>query len=258
MKIKFCLLGWLLPASLICIYAIIEETKESSDFCVTSISWKLPVIFCIQIPVYLLLVLNLMMMIRVLLHFGYLLKGELKTKRRLVRATLILSFLLGMNFAIPVIVLPSIPEHEVCASKVLTTMNNFISSLQGIFVALFYVLRNPEVLQYLKTEMHIELPSTPRASRASRTSRESSDVRPTRGSRSSRTSGNHPVHHTRSGSSSNDYHELESNSSIINYNYSHPGDKHNNNTNGKPLVNNSNHGNSTIEEIEMYSPQTPI
>ncbi|XP_072013033.1 corticotropin-releasing factor receptor 1-like [Amphiura filiformis] len=253
MKTKMCLVGWWLPVSLVSVYAIIKETEKlrqnnvQMDDCNSpNPFWELPAIFCILIPVYFVVLLNLMMMIRVLLHFGYLLRREMKTKRRLVRATLILSFLLGMNFAIPFIILPSLPENEKCAFEVVMTVSDTVSSLQGFFVALFYVLRNAEVLQYLETEIPFELPSSisPRASRGSRTSH-SSDTRQVRTSRSS---GNN-VSNARSDSNANQ--ELETTSFLG----SPPGDDHNTNANGKPSMNNGNHGNHVVMvETEQHTP----
>ena len=172
MKVKVCLVSWLLPGLLIAVWATAEtyrfhrECESPSD-----VFWELPAILCILIPIYLLLFLNLIMMIKVLYHFGYMLRGEERNKRRLARATLVLSFLLGMNFAIPFIILPSLPEKKLCTFEITRLMNDAVSSLQGFFVAIFYVLRNEEVLQYFKTHIRAELPGlSPRVSRTSRSS----------------------------------------------------------------------------------------
>lgn len=180
MKVKLSLFGWLLPAFLMSVWAAVEAvlyrldnrkiwTPSEKGF------WEPASVVCILVPVYLILFVNLIMMIRLLRHFKNMIQRELKVKRRLARATFILSFLLGINFAIPSIVFSlhlSEIETNPCAENSIKFLNFIVSSLQGFFVAIFYVLSNKDVLQFFKTQIQEDITSvSPRVSRSSRTSR---------------------------------------------------------------------------------------
>ena len=190
MKVKLCLIGWLLPGFLMSVWAATEAIMYRVDNRTmwTPLEkgfWEPASVVCILVPVYLILVVNLMMMIRILHRFRNKIRCELKIKRRLARATFILSFLLGINFGIPIIVFSlhlSEIETNPCAENSIKFLNYIISSLQGFFVAIFYVLSNKDVLQFFRTQIQEDLTNispSPRLSRSSRTSRISQPGCPT-------------------------------------------------------------------------------
>ena len=172
MKIKACLIGWFVPAAFMTIwgtgehilsYLNISETIKDKGF------WAPMSVSCLLVPVYLILTTNSIMMIRVLYKLRQMLKesngdSTYGLMRRLARATFVLSFLLGLNYAIPLIIfslhIPAL-ENNACAILNIQLINSVVSSLQGFFVAVFYVLSNKEVRQFFRTQLPADLPSLP-------------------------------------------------------------------------------------------------
>ena len=162
MKIKLFLIGWLVPGLLIAIWAIAIKFHASNPCNFGNMYWTLPGILCILVPIYIVLLANLIMMIRVLYKVNDALhdsRHSAKTNQRLAKSTLLLSFLLGMNFAIPSVIIPTLPESQQCAVEIVRLLSDTVSSFQGFFVAMFFVLRSKDVLEHLgRTSGHQQIP----------------------------------------------------------------------------------------------------
>ncbi|XP_072027353.1 uncharacterized protein [Amphiura filiformis] len=109
-------------------------------------------IVCILSPIYLILFLNLLMMIKVLYHLKVILKNDRNARAKwlkLAKATLVLSILLGLNLIIPVIITRPL-EHMPCAHAVVGLLNQISSTLQGLVFAVLFVLVKTEIREHLK------------------------------------------------------------------------------------------------------------
>ena len=148
MKIKTCLVGWLTPAVLVSIWTVSESIHPHTEM--GNHFQEVPGIICILAPIYAILLLNLGMMIKVLRRLKDMLQSEQQKRYRLVRATVLLSFLLGMNFMLSVSIIPFLSRSKPCVFQVIGVLNDAASALQGFFVAVFYVLRNEEILNMIK------------------------------------------------------------------------------------------------------------
>ena len=198
-KMKICMIGWTTPAIFIALWMVTEVLHNAifveSGNATHTISlhyFQGPELAFILIPIYILLFVNLVMMCRILRKVSCMLQQEQeRIKRRLTKATIALSLLLGIPFIIPVILLNPVSKANFCAGVILSISNDVPTYTQGLFVAIFYVLTNDEVIRY--TRRHIQIPQTPRISwsrtpRSSRDSRESRDSPSSRTPRSSRSS----------------------------------------------------------------------
>ncbi|XP_072014302.1 vasoactive intestinal polypeptide receptor 1-like [Amphiura filiformis] len=165
MKIKMCLVGWVIPGLLILLWVGIEH----KDLINLQKSFQeIPAIVCIITPIYLVIFLNLIMTTHVLYHFGHMMRDEDFLERRLARATLVLSFLLGINFIVPFIARYLV--SDLCAIEIITFFEDIVSCIQGLFVSIF-ILQNEEVLQCakrcIKIPRMIQMRGSSRSSRSS-------------------------------------------------------------------------------------------
>ena len=140
--LKTSVIGWLLPLVIVLVWtawSLKSQTFGTFD--------NPPGFVCILGPIYSLLFINLIMMVRVLHRLAGMLTN-FNPKWRLAKATLTLTFLLGVQFMIPILILAigsRIQGINMCVVTVIRFINDAVSALQGLFVAIFYVLTNEEV-----------------------------------------------------------------------------------------------------------------
>ena len=139
MKIKMCLLGWLVPGLLVLTWTIIklaEHNFRTIDTNSDQLFWEIPAVVCIITPVYLVIFLNLIMTAKVLYYFGHMMHGEDLLELRLARATLVLSFLLGINFTVPFALRLFVSDP--CAVEIISFVEDVVSCIQGLFCGDFH------------------------------------------------------------------------------------------------------------------------
>ena len=156
MKVKMCIIGGVLPGILACMWAVTEAVRVliTEDFTIQNVTRKenynhndWPGLVWVVSPIYLLLLINLTMMIRLLWKFPGLF--QYRPRRRLAKAIIALAILLGMGYLVPVVIVQALSRTNYChVLQVVLLINNILSALQGFFVAIFCVLTNKQVKQY--------------------------------------------------------------------------------------------------------------
>ncbi|XP_072035388.1 corticotropin-releasing factor receptor 1-like [Amphiura filiformis] len=156
MKIKMCIIGCFLPGILASLWAVTEAVRVlfTEDFTLQNVTRKefynhtdWPGLLWIVSPIYLLLIINLAMMLKLLWKFPGLF--QYRPRRRLAKAIIALAFLLGVPYLIPIVVVMALSETEYChALQGVHLINQAMSALQGFFVAMFCVLTNKQVRLY--------------------------------------------------------------------------------------------------------------
>ena len=171
-KMKIFILGWLLPLILVLLWSAWAISVHTFG---VSQQLHAPMYVFIIGPIYLLLLANLIMMIRVLHRLSGML--QYNRKRRLAKATLAVTFLHGIQFFIPIIILSIMSRMSRgygCVVAVVSFINGLLSALQGLFVAVFYVFTNNDVERFSRRYVNV----TSRTS-SQMTSRDLNQVEPT-------------------------------------------------------------------------------
>ena len=156
MRVKISLIGWFLPAILVSLWAMTEAIRVvlSEDFHKSNVTGKeqydflgWPGLVCIMGPIYILLLLNLVMMIKLLCKMPELF--QYRPRRRLAKAIILMALLLGIPYVAPIILIQVFHKTDYChVFQIIDFINNMLSSLQGFFVATFCVLTNKQVVHF--------------------------------------------------------------------------------------------------------------
>ena len=159
-KVKLSLVGWVIPAVFACLYAVTMEAIPSLQTPFAAGPFNKPYIVLILAPIYALLLINLVLMVRVLCKLSSMIHksrtsfANALSNKWLAKATIALVFLLGVFFIIPIIVLNALIKAEkYCAQEIVHTITDAVSALQGIFVAIFYILGNEEVRKHTRRRL---------------------------------------------------------------------------------------------------------
>ena len=158
MKLMMVSIGWVIPAVLTTVWILQQHiTKDDFQFL------ALPELICILGPIYLVLLMNLVIMIRIIYALAtkvdstlYMYKLQdtdnysmhmIKVKK-LAKFSIVFIVLLGIPQLIPILVSNMVTNHSV--NVVVHFLNSIWSAFQGFFVAVFYVLTNKKLMSHTK------------------------------------------------------------------------------------------------------------
>ena len=163
-------IGWAVPATLTTVWVLQQYIANDGfhDF------MAIPGLVCILVPIYLVLLINLIMMIRIIFALtdkmedtmeGYRCQSVENYKkgvlivRRMAKCTIVISVLLGVPQLIPVVISYSVSNYSV--HVVVLFLNSIWSALQGFFCCHFLCLDEQRTnVAYKKTSVQLNTPFT--------------------------------------------------------------------------------------------------
>ncbi|XP_022097743.1 corticotropin-releasing factor receptor 1-like isoform X2 [Acanthaster planci] len=152
--VKWCFIGWGIPAVLVTAWIVVERvtTEKDSYFVLKLDSDEGPNLYCLIVPIFAALVVNGIVLVVVMRILWLKLRDDArntlrysneKSSWRAAKSTFVILVLLGVYFALPILVFRLNPPFLV--QWVISKISHIVNSLQGLAVCTLYVFCNAEV-----------------------------------------------------------------------------------------------------------------